>query len=67
MGKKEQLSWQAIAKEAQEYTDASLVKVQPPVSVNLDAAPTSAFETLRSSLSSQEIAITESSVQYLLQ
>ncbi|KAI4214277.1 MAG: hypothetical protein L6R36_009433, partial [Xanthoria steineri] len=59
--------WHAIAQEAQEYRDASLAKVQPPVSIGINAAPNNVSETLRSSLSSQELAVTELPIKDLLQ
>lgn len=67
MAQKQQKSWQSIAEEAQKYRDATLDKIQPAVKAIPPSTPKNAFDFLRSSLSSQEINITESPAEKLLE
>lgn len=60
-------TWQAIAKEAQEYRDATIEKVRPPISDVDHEIPRNVFATIRSSLSAQEIEITELPAEKLLE
>lgn len=65
MVKKEHRPWQAIAKEAQEYRDATLDKIHPQVDTPAEI-PKNIFDTLRARLSSHEVQITELPAQELL-
>ncbi|KAL8707607.1 MAG: hypothetical protein Q9220_007394 [cf. Caloplaca sp. 1 TL-2023] len=67
MVKKRHRQWQAVAEEAQAYRDASLAKIQPPVPDVHVLSSGNIFKTLRSDLSPEEIDITESPAERLLE
>ncbi|KAL8830206.1 MAG: hypothetical protein Q9191_001567, partial [Dirinaria sp. TL-2023a] len=67
MAPKQQKSWQSVAEEAQKYRDATLDKVQLPAKAIHQHTPDTAIDFVRSSLSSQEVDITESSAEKLLE
>lgn len=63
----EKRSWQAVAQEAQRYRDGTLSRIQPELPDMPTTVPKNVFETIRSKLSLEEIRITDSSVQLLLE
>ena len=58
--------WQEVAHEAQAHRDASIAAVQPPVSSLPPTGSRDGFNTIRSVLSEQELAVTELLPEQLL-
>lgn len=67
MVKERQRPWQEIAKEAQRYRDATIAEIEPPVPEGPIESPRDTFDTIRSYLTSDEVAITELLPQQLLE
>ena len=66
--KKAKLSrpWQEIAQEAQDYRDATIARLQPPIPQLPKKPPKNVFATLRGALNHEELRITEAPPEELL-
>jgi hypothetical protein len=63
---KQKRPWQDIAREAQEYRDASIARVQPGVPQLPTSLPQNVVDVPRNALSQQEVQITETAPEDLL-
>lgn len=66
MPKRKRSDWKAIAAEAQQHRDSSLLAVEPPIPNIPSPIPRNIFSTIRASLSENEVIITELPPETLL-